>query len=292
MSHLFSTIPFGLITFYSVFQNVFASPTFLQSPFKPEIENLYSNGPIYKEFSGPLQNPKPKSANSIKINFNGSYASFNQSSLPSKECFEKIVYETMKCVENKNTKIVKPIKTSNVINNIHNAAIKCKATRDQLIVFTAIALHNVYTFYKFPAANKNENINSINDNTSRGLLQITSKCYYTQLTKSSSNDYLKKPYLLNEFNSKTIFDEFLLFQREFYSRKDKCELVNKVYEKAVLRMTPDEAKLLSCCFICECIDIAKSKGVAELSNLLAKLERRQKILCCLMSNFRRFQNMM
>lgn len=291
MSHLFSTIPFGLITFYSIFQNVLASSIFLQSPFKAEIMNLYSDGPIYKEFSESLKNPNPKSSNSIMINFNGNYASFNQSSLPSYECFEKIVYKTMKSVENENTEIANPRKTSNVINSIYNAANKCNATRDQLIVFTAIALHNVYTFYKFPAANKNENINSINDNTSRGLLQITSMCYYIELTKYSIFNYLKKPYLLNEFNAQTIYDEFLLFQRNFYLEKDTCEFVNKVYEKAVIRMNPNEANLLSSCFILECKELLKSKGVAELSNLLAKLERRHKILCCLMSNFRRYQNM-
>jgi len=99
-----------------------------------------------------------------------------------------------------------------VIHHIYTAGVKSGATCEQLIVFTATAMHNCYLFSYFPETGINCTIGSI----SRGLMQWTSREGYTNLSKVSAINYLQQPYAVEMYNSETVLNEVDAYLR-FYN---------------------------------------------------------------------------
>jgi hypothetical protein len=124
--------------------------------------------------------------------------------LISRECFESAVIATIRIIsKNKCTSI--PRQARLVIDHIYRAACDSNATIDQLINFTAVALHNMYVFLKFTAVNMTDVEIGY---TCRGLMQFKNYDAYVKLNSVSVADYIRKPFLLDTFSSVSICDEF------------------------------------------------------------------------------------
>lgn len=103
-------------------------------------------------------------------------------------------------------------KTTQVIKSIYSAVCRYDASFEIAVAFTSIAMHNMYTFYQFtPVDRGNFGFEII----CRGLLQIKSRSYYEKLTVISNRDYVSQPWLLDEFTSISVSDEFNLFIKVF-----------------------------------------------------------------------------
>lgn len=125
-----------------------------------------------------------------------------------------------------------------VIRNIYDSAVNADANVEQLVNFTAIALHNVYLFTYFPSPDVyNVSIGSV----TRGLLQLKSLNAYENITSLGRINYLERPYLLNTFSNTTIQDEFETFLR-FYSGQ-QCGLESFI--SSVHLLESEEAPLVN-----------------------------------------------
>lgn len=172
------------------------------------------NGPIISRYRRCMK----KNCNKFECEFKEPFIFCTKKSLCkclTKEQFCSAVYATIRIIGGKRC-IYIPEKAEAVIESIYHAAVECCATVEQLINFTAIALHNVYLFTYFPRPNfYDANIGC----TTRGLLQLLSLNAYEKITSVSEIDYVQKPFLLDTFTRITIHDEFKTFLR-FYSNYD------------------------------------------------------------------------
>lgn len=126
------------------------------------------------------------------------------------EGYVAAVLATIREIEKKDCIVETPTFKS-VTKNIYNACKAQSGSDIDLLNFTAIAMHNMYSFVKFTTADRNDcSIGA----KSRGLLQIKSRSYYEDIS-SFGTDYISKPWALDYFTEKSIEDEFSLFLRSF-----------------------------------------------------------------------------
>lgn len=177
--------------------------------------------------------------------------------LISKECFESAVIATIRIIS-KNKCVAIPRQARLVIDHIYRAACDCNATLDQLINFTAIALHNMHVFLKFTHVD----MTSIEiGSTCRGLMQFKSYDAYVKLNSISTTDYIRKPYLLDIFNFASVCDEFRAYCK-YYT--DVCSTARlSQFIMSVHKLAPYES-----CIVTEEAAIAIMMGSYRPSNIL------------------------
>lgn len=107
-----------------------------------------------------------------------------------------------------------------IIERIYIAACKNNASCDQLIIFTATAMHNLYLFNCFPCPPESRAIGCI----SRGLMQWLSEQGYSNLNSVSAINYLANPNLLDLYTAETINNEFTAYLK--YYNNDQLFGVN------------------------------------------------------------------
>ncbi|KAI5174646.1 hypothetical protein PAEPH01_2092 [Pancytospora epiphaga] len=148
------------------------------------------------------------------------------------------------------------------------------ATDRDLLIFTAIAMHNHNYLLWLQSPRENEkSIGSI----CRGLMQIKSREYYEKLKLHSSINYINEPWKLDLFNEKTISDEFKLYFREFRLPNARDNASAMLYSVVIMGSLEGQAlgNALNSCF-----------GISAIPDSLLryKLGRRYSILCHLASN--------
>lgn len=99
-----------------------------------------------------------------------------------------------------------------IIERIYIAGCKNNASCEQLIIFTATAMHNLYLFNCFPCPSESRAIGFI----TRGLMQWLSEQGYTNLSNVSAINYLATPNMLDLYTAETIQNEFTAYLR-FYN---------------------------------------------------------------------------
>lgn len=242
-------------------------PMALFAPIEVKGANFLLDGTLTKLYRGQMANV---SATVEATNFRPVRICFTNKGCSIKEkAFVKAVLETIKKVEGKNVCFEDKERTIKVIKYIYRACNHHKGTLLDLINFTAIALHNMYSFTKFVAVDVNSTQIGFE---CRGLLQIKSKKYYKMISKISKYNFVKKPYNLNKFCFSSIKAEFGLFLKYFSNfRCGKKELIGKI----VKRFSSDDSKLLD---KKGCI---KKLDHTEDPELVKQLKRRIKIFRCL-----------
>jgi len=189
------------------------------------------------------------------------------------ECYTQCVIRTIKAVEGCECKEMEKLMC--VLRAIYDAVQRHHGCDEDLLGFTAVAMHNMYTFVKFTRMDPNDRVIG---HVSRGLMQYTAGSYYKDLSALSNHNYCLHPYLLNGFTAKSIDDEFVIYQRCF-SLKQPCTPMALV----IIRLAPHEAKLLD----------PKTNGFIagidsiDCPDLKKKVKRRMHIyntlLCCMLN---------
>ena len=125
-----------------------------------------------------------------------------------------------------------------IIERIYIAGIKNNSSCEQLIIFTATALHNLYLFNCFPIPSESRAIGHI----TRGLMQWLSEQGYCNLNSISVINYLNTPNLLDLYTAETINDEFTAYLK--YYNNDQLFGVN-AFIYTVKAFNPREAPLVN-----------------------------------------------
>lgn len=182
------------------------------------------------------------------------------------------VYDTIRCLVGK-PEYKGSDELNQILCHIYNAANNKSGASDQdLLIFTAIAMHNHHYLTKFPSKDNNTSFDCV----CRGLLQIKSKVYYEKLKDiSSTYNYISEPWKLNCFDAVSISDEFTLYWNEFRPCKSTDNITAMCY--SIKAMGSAESELLS--NINGCFDFLKISD----KTLKDKLRRRYTIMCKLSS---------
>lgn len=141
-----------------------------------------------------------------------------------------------------------------VVNSIFKNAFQLDFTLGELLIFTAISLHNHSNFSSFPKSNMfDRSIGS----KGRGLLQFTSLESYMKLNTVASVkylDYRKTPYLLDEFSKTSIHDELRAFKIFYCSEIYNLSLNLSRFIDSVKRLNPPESTLMNEAMVRKIID--------------------------------------
>lgn len=180
----------------------------------------------------------------IRCNKRNPRKCFSATIIENNECKNKLMcYETyceimmslIKCFAGVNTSDCSYERTKEVIRCIYDAAKKQCASNGQLIIFSALALHNMNLLVNFTCPNYS---NVCLDGVPRGLMQIQTTEYYQWLAthgcSSKKCKYIQCPAILDEFTCETIYDEFALYLANFDSFKaccNKCSGSNGIKDK-------------------------------------------------------------
>jgi hypothetical protein len=192
----------------------------------------------------------------------------------SEEKYISAVLKTSESIEN--VKSCDKVRELQIITDIYKAASALKATDIDLLQFTSIALHNMYGFKKFVSVNEaNLDIRV----TSRGLLQLRSYDSYLTISNISKFEYTKKPYLLDQFSTKSIFDEFSFYMKN-YSKINLNSTKVSSFLIVVQLLNPDEAYLINNMDL----ESVKCKPANTLTLQEKRLLKRIRIHNCLFKN--------
>ncbi|ORD94525.1 hypothetical protein ECANGB1_595 [Enterospora canceri] len=161
------------------------------------------------------------------------------SALPSLACFKSAVYDSFQDIEG--MALGSNSKTDDVIGFIHTSAKQQHYSMEQLIQYTAIAMHNMYGLNKFTGNPNNKDLNK-----ARGLLQLmgekTNASYRMMYASAQITE-------LDEFSFKTIQREMRFFIAEYYSKTNQnvTEIKNLQFVSfmnTTMNMGSDEAVAL------------------------------------------------
>lgn len=161
---------------------------------------------------------QPGDRRAVIINCKGD-SSCRKSSLPSLQCYLAAVSAIMenakqRCASN-NTARAQQVATA-----IYKAAAANCSDVCDLIVFTAIAMHNMYMFSQFTQPNCCNTDLCL----SRGLLQVRGEQYYRMLSSFGNENYVERPCLLDYFSNASIAAEYKLFTKCFKGASKNCLL--------------------------------------------------------------------
>lgn len=156
-----------------------------------------------------------------------------------------IVENTVKALNGSRVETVMTERYKEILKYIYSASLRLDYTRQDLIIFTAFALHNMYLLQRIICPNYH---NSEIGHTSRGLLQFLSLSDYEKLNSvklSVKCDYVKCPFLLEELTKESIMDEMNAFL-SFYNIKLEPKMT-PLYQfiKAVHKLSPTDTYLIT-----------------------------------------------
>lgn len=208
----------------------------LPCPVKVEVEDIVSQGKLSRIFRNANMDHKIPHAdlkNCIIIPTKDSHCK-----MISREKFHEAVYHTMRIINPKEFCIT--IKAKIVIDHIYDAACKLGSTIDELICFTAVAMHNMYAFAKFTTPNELDLAIGV---TCRGLLQFKGLVDYEKLCSISKTNYIARPYLLDYFSEQSIHDEFHAYKIFYYGNAHYNRLDSFI--RSIHRLASDESCMIT-----------------------------------------------
>lgn len=237
----------------------------------PAIKDFFLCGELTVEYRNKLRVVAPFLFKCLPATI--SYICFEGTSVTglSFKCYKQVVIETINCVET--APCYNGEDLDRVLRFIYDAACCLKANQIDLLCFTAVGMHNMFSFCKFVGSTSDESIGWV----CRGLLQIKSQMYYEKLSSYRDNkgkcyNYISQPSMLNRFSKQSIFDEFRLFLDEF---KPRGKRGSSTMPDIIRYMAPIEARLINgeLC-LSDCDLVAKMNRRCRIFDVLY-----DKILC-------------
>ncbi|KAL6122793.1 hypothetical protein NUSPORA_00051 [Nucleospora cyclopteri] len=148
-----------------------------------------------------------------------------------------------------NIDLYENVRAKEVVLSIFNNAIILRWSVEELIQFTATAMHNMYSFNKFTEVTNDES-----KDVSRGLIQFTGETGYANLRNVG---WTKKLSQLNLFSEESILFEMQAFNRFYYVRP-QVSIIRTSFFSTFIQTTenlkPEEMtevkEILSNCCLC------------------------------------------